>query len=91
MNKAQNSSEIHRRFIALVYKLTLAGPWLLREWLSRQMALLQLRARTFGTGNEAEAVIPRAKRACPPGVGRIRWVFRDDVGGARRITPLRSR
>jgi hypothetical protein len=52
-----NRPKIHRRFIRLLYNLALAGPLPLKV-LSRQMASLLVRARSFGTRKGAKLLHP---------------------------------
>src|SRR5215208_4356193 len=52
-----NRPKIHRRFIRLLYNVALAGPLPLKV-LSRQMASLLLRARSFGTRKAAKLLHP---------------------------------
>jgi hypothetical protein len=81
-----NRSTIHRRFIRLVYNLTLAGPSPLKV-LSRQMASLLLRARSFGRRKGAKLLHPRFNWACcpPRSWGRIAGYYGLIVRAQRRL------
>src|SRR5215203_5975680 len=89
-----NRPKIHRRFIRLLYNLALAGPLPLKV-LSRQMASLLVRARSFGTRKGAKLLHPGPNGpAARRGAGDVSQGIMGDLclhkGGRDRVQRPRS-